>query len=114
MGIVVGSVLIFAAFFFLRCLSRYVRVLCLRFAVVSYPPEGATYEDGDVHTLCTVCITEYSAGNEVVVLRCGHVFHPGCIRDVVHFFLYSFFFLKPHFFLVPTKLAFITYKASSR
>lgn len=83
MGIVVGSVLIFAAFFFLRCLSRYIRVLCLRFAVVSYPPEGATYEDGDVRTLCTVCITEYSAGNEVVVLRCGHVFHPGCIRDVV-------------------------------
>lgn len=37
----------------------------------------------DVHSSCTIYITEYTAENEAVILHCGHLFHPHCINKAV-------------------------------
>ena len=30
---------------------------------------------------CSVCLCDLTSGETCVMLRCGHHFHPGCIKD---------------------------------
>lgn len=81
-GVIFGAIGIAVAIFLVRKLWWYIRIRLLHLPVVTYPPEGVTIAD-DVHSSCTICITEYTAGNEVVILHCGHLFHPNCINEAV-------------------------------
>jgi len=52
-------------------------------AFTLYPPKGAEYAEGDVHTVCAICITEFHNYARVAVLACGHIFHRHCLREEV-------------------------------
>ncbi|XP_051210067.1 uncharacterized protein [Lolium perenne] len=46
-----------------------------------YPPKGAAYQAGDVHTICMVCLSRFTWCARIAVLpACGHIFHRRCLR----------------------------------
>ncbi|CAB3408549.1 unnamed protein product [Caenorhabditis bovis] len=42
-------------------------------------PFDKTPEEGEEPERCTVCLDDFVRGNNIRLLRCGHIFHPECI-----------------------------------
>ena len=87
MGGITG-VLVLALVVFMFCkVYRRIRLLIavhyLVLDMVEYPPEGAAYEPESAYASCAVCLTEFTGGERVARLPCGHLFLPMCIKGAL-------------------------------
>ncbi|KAL6861251.1 hypothetical protein ACP4OV_016951 [Aristida adscensionis] len=51
----------------------------MELSLVEYPPQGVAHEQ----TSCTICLTEFTAGQQVARLPCGHLFLEECLRKAL-------------------------------
>jgi hypothetical protein len=87
-----GAPLALAALFYLgRRLFIYVcgviRAAGIRIPTAPYPPGGVVYAPESAYTTCPICLEDFTVGEDVAVLQCTHLVHPGCVKNQVkHFY----------------------------
>lgn len=82
--ILLGSLLLGLIALLLQHMYRRVRTLIavrrLQLPVGEYPPEGRQHEEDSAYARCAICQYDFTLGQKVATVSCGHLFHPQCIH----------------------------------
>jgi hypothetical protein len=58
-----------------------IKAATIRVPTSPYPPGEVEYAAKSAYTTCPICLEDFTIEEEVLVLECTHLVHPGCVKN---------------------------------